>query len=105
MEVVRNCDVEGVVYAVPRGHRHYRLAVFLRGGRVLVFSEAFVANVVRAYVSVHTHPARRAVALKQVRLGDMGGKEGYAECQLLETEVKEGELEEKIGEILDSART
>ncbi len=105
MDVIRNCDVEGVVYAVPKGHKHYRLVVILRDGRILVFSEAFVANIVRAYVTVHTHPVKRAIELKRFVLTEGEKKDGYAKCQLLEIEKekKEEEIREKVRSILDSA--
>lgn len=103
MDVVKNCDVEGVLYAVPKGHRHYRLVVFLGNGRVLVFSEAFVANIVRAYVTVHTHPAKGAVEMRRFVLPEGERKEGYAECQLLEVKEDEDRIREKARTVLDRA--
>jgi hypothetical protein len=43
-----------------------------------------MANLLRAYVSVKTHPAKSGTRLRGKRL--MVRKEGYAEWQLLEEE-------------------
>ncbi len=82
--VIRNEDIVRVTAEIPEGHRHLRTTVVLADGTELVFQEAAVANIVRAYVGVKTHPVRKRVVLKGKRL--MERKEGYAEWQLLEEE-------------------
>jgi hypothetical protein len=81
---IRNEDVEKLVVEIPEGHRHLRTTVTLRDGTELTFQEATVANLLRAFTTVKTHPTRTRVAL-------MGGrqekiKDGYAEWQLLEVD-------------------
>ncbi len=87
-----NCDVERVVAIVPRGHRHLRLVLEFPD-QVVVLSEATVAAIVRAYVSVVAHPARSSaeLVLKRFERGEV--KPGYAECQLVETTTPEEELQ------------
>ncbi len=81
---IRNEDIVRVTAEIPEGHRHLRTTVVLADGTELVFQEAAVANIVRAYVGVKTHPVRKRVVLKGERLAER--KEGYAEWQLLEEE-------------------
>ena len=97
---VRNEEVKRVLLGVPEGHRHLRLAMELEGDEVLVFSEATVANIVRAYVTVKTHPVVRGVELVRVKVGE-GRKEGYAEHQLLETGREE--VGKELAEMLSRA--
>ncbi len=82
--IIRNEDIVRVTAEIPEGHRHLRTTVVLADGSELVFQEAAVANIVRAYVGVKTHPVRKRVVLKGERLAER--KEGYAEWQLLEEE-------------------
>ncbi len=82
--IIRNEDIVRVTAEIPEGHWHLRTTVVLADGTELVFQEAAVANIVRAYVGVKTHPVRKRVVLKGKRL--MERKEGYAEWQLLEEE-------------------
>jgi hypothetical protein len=82
--IVRNEDVKEVVLEVPEGHTHLRLSLVLHDGSEMVFQEATVANLVRAYVALKTHPLKKRVRLIGKRLDQR--KEGYAEWQLLEDE-------------------
>lgn len=82
MRTLRNEDVVEVVAEIPEGHRHLRTTVRLADGTAMTFQEATVAAIVRAYIAVKTDPLRRRVALRGRRV--TGGKEGYAEWQLLE---------------------
>ena len=99
---VRNEEVRRVLLGVPEGHKHLRLAVELEGGEVLVFSEATVANIVRAYVTLLTHPTIRALELEGRRLSARKG--GYAEYQLLETGKAPEDVESELATILSQAR-
>ena len=80
--IIRNEDIQEVRMEVPSGHRHLRTTVVLLSGEEIVFQEATVANIVRAFISVKTHPEKRSMKLagRTVR----GAKEGFAEWQLLE---------------------
>jgi hypothetical protein len=80
--IIRNEDVRELIAEVPEGHRHLRITVLLTDGTEVVFQEATMANLVRAYVTVKTHPARRRVVLKGRRIDER--KAGYAEWQLTE---------------------
>ncbi len=71
-----------MIAEIPAGHRHLRTTVVLVDGTELVFQEAAIANIVRAYVSVKTHPTATRLVLTGKRLAER--KEGYAEWQLLE---------------------
>ena len=82
--IVRNEDVKELMVEVPEGHTHLRLSLVLHDGSEMVFQEATVANLVRAYVALKTHPRKKRVRLKGKRLDQR--KEGYAEWQLLEDE-------------------
>jgi len=82
--VVRNEAVAEVVVEVPEGHQHLRTTLRLTDGTEFVLQEATVANLVRAYVAVKTHPSRTAVRLVGRRVEDR--KAGYAEWQLVEEE-------------------
>lgn len=79
-----NDDVAELRVELPEGHKHLRATITLRDGRSFVFQEATVANLVRAYISVKTHPTKTKVVLKGGKCFDR--KEGYAEWQLLEYE-------------------
>ncbi len=80
--IVRNEDVREVRVETPEGHRHLRTTLVFQDGEELVLQEATVANIVRAFITVKTHPAVGHITLKGRRLTER--KEGYAEWQLLE---------------------
>ena len=82
--IVKNEDIRRVIIEIPEGHRHLRTTVGLADETELVFQEAAIANIVRAYVRVKTHPLAKRVVLQRERLAER--KEGYAEWQLLEDE-------------------
>lgn len=84
--IVRNEDVKELVLEVPEGHTHLRTSLVLHDGSEMVLQEATVANLVRAYVTLKTHPFKKSVRLKGKKLDQR--KKGYAEWQLLEAEEK-----------------
>ena len=105
VEYVGSAGVERILVGVPKGHRHLRIAVELSDGRVLIFGEAAVANLTRAYVLVKTHPLVRAVELtKRILSAEDGLKEGYSRFQLVETDRAETDIEEELTELLERAR-
>lgn len=101
MEYIRTKDVKRVLLGVPRGHRHLRLALELRDGRVIILSEATVASIVRAFVTLYTHPSMRALELVGSLVADR--KPGYAEYQLLESGKSPDSIEKELSELLSSS--
>ncbi len=94
--------VKRVLLGIPKGHKHLRLVIEFSGGETLIFSEATLANIVRAYVTIKTHPSISAVELRLNRVRER--KEGYAEYQLLEVKRAQKEIEEEILNILKSSQ-
>ncbi len=86
-KVLRNEDIEEIVVEIPEGHKHLRTTIVSSNGSEFVFQEATVANLLRAFVTVKTHPVKKRVRLKAVKLEHR--KEGYAEWQLLEVDEHE----------------
>jgi hypothetical protein len=80
--IFANEDVKEIIAEIPEGHRHVRTTITLQDDRTLTFQEATIANMVRAYVSIKTHPSLQKVRMKGMKLEER--KEGYAEWQLLE---------------------
>lgn len=80
--IIRNEDIKRVIAEIPVGHRHLRTTIVLADGMELIFQEAAIANVVRAYVRVKTHPRATKVVLNGERVEER--KDGYAEWQLIE---------------------
>jgi hypothetical protein len=79
---IANEMVREVAMEIPEGHRHLRITVLLHDGTELVFQEATIANISRAYVSIKTHPQKSSVHLKGKALQNK--KQGFADWQLLE---------------------
>lgn len=98
IEVFRNSDVKRVIIAVPKGHKHYRIVLETVDGRIMVFQEATMANIARAFITVLTHPERQAVELVQKKVEDV--KKGYAKHQLVETCRENDEVVEELSRIL-----
>lgn len=82
--VFRNEDVQSIVVEIPEGHKHIRTTITLVDGTSLTFQEATIANLVRAYITVLTHPTKKRVVLSARLLPTR--KEHYAPWQLLEEE-------------------
>lgn len=79
---IRNEDIKEILVELPEGHKHIRLKIILQDDTELVFQEAAVANITRAYITVKTHPQKTSVKLKGKQLNEK--KAGYADWQLLE---------------------
>ena len=79
---ISNEDIKEVLVEIPEGHRHVRTKIVLQDGTEYVFQEAAVANIVRAFITVKTHPEKISVRLKGRQMKE--GKQGYAEWQLIE---------------------
>jgi hypothetical protein len=82
--IIANEEVKELIAEIPEGHKHLRTTIMLHDGRSFTFQEATIANLVRAYIAVKTHPQRRKVRLSGRRVDDR--KEGYAEWQIIEEE-------------------
>lgn len=82
--LIHNEDIKELIAEIPEGHKHLRTKIVLQDGTELVFQEATIANLVRAYIMVKTHPLKSKVILKGMKLSER--KDGYAEWQLVEEE-------------------
>ena len=100
--IVKNKDIVEVLVGVPRGHKHLRIILKRRGGDIFIFSEAIIANIVRAYITLKTHPIKRAIKLKQKNLSEQNGlKMGHAKYHLVEENIDENRIIDEITEILN----
>ena len=79
---ITNEEVREVVVEIPEGHRHVRTKIVLADGTEIVFREATMANVTRAFITVKTDPVKLSVKLAGRKLAER--KAGYAEWQLIE---------------------
>lgn len=101
IHIIRNEDVNKLLVGVPEGHKHLRVSIKLKNELVLVFQEATIANILRAYITVKTRPDVRAQKLKIKTLAADLRKEGYAVHQLLEVPKKEEDVEKELKELLE----
>ena len=79
---IRNEDIKEIIVEIPEGHKHIRTKITLQDATELVFQEAAVANITRAYITVKTHPQKTSVKLRGKQLSEK--KAGYADWQLIE---------------------
>jgi len=80
--IIRNEDISEVIAEIPGKHKHIRTTLKLQSGEEITFEEAAIANIVRAYISIKTHPVNERIVLKGRMLDKR--KDGYANWQLLE---------------------
>jgi hypothetical protein len=80
--IIRNEDIKSLTAEIPEGHKHLRTTIVLNDGVEITFQEAAVANLVRAYITVKTHPVISKVKMRNKRL--VRRKEDHAEWQLVE---------------------
>lgn len=80
--LIHNEDIRELIAEIPEGHKHLRAKIVFQDGREFVFQEATIANLVRAYIIVKTHPVKKKLILKGMSLSKR--KDGYAEWQLIE---------------------
>ncbi|RLI42128.1 hypothetical protein DRO69_10730 [Candidatus Bathyarchaeota archaeon] len=104
IRLIRNEDIEQVLIGVPKDHKHLRVYVKLKTGGGFIFQEATIANLLRAYITIKTHPTVRAKELKMKILTVEQQKEGFAAHQLLETLRKEEEIEKELSELLKKSK-
>jgi len=100
IKIIRNEGIEKVLIGVPKGHEHLRVCMKLKDNSAMIFQEATMANILRAYVTIKTHPTIKAQELKMNVLGETSQKQGYALHQLLETSRNQEETEEEVTQFL-----
>ena len=79
---VMNEMVKEILMEIPEGHRHIRTRIVLQDNSEIIFQEATVATMTRAYITLKTHPQKTSVRLTGCNLPDK--KQGYADWQLME---------------------
>lgn len=79
---IANEDIKEILVEIPEGHKHIRTKITLQDDTELVFQEATIANLTRAYITVKTHPQKVSLKLKGKQV--TGKKAGYADWQLIE---------------------
>ncbi len=82
--IIMNEDVLELIAEIPEGHQHIRTTIKLKDGNEFTLQEAAIANIVRAYVSIKTHPVNSRIVMKNRKIDER--KRGYAEWQLIECE-------------------
>jgi hypothetical protein len=82
--IIANEEIKELLAEIPEGHKHLRTTITLHDGREFIFQEATIANLVRAYLTIKTHPQKTQTRLVGKRLSDK--KDGYADWQLIETD-------------------
>jgi hypothetical protein len=83
--IIHNENIKELTAEIPKGHKHLRTTIVLQDGTEMVFQEATIANLVRAYITVKTHPIKKKITLKGMKLSET--KRDYAEWQLIEEEI------------------
>lgn len=84
---------------VPKAHTHLRALIETKNGAFYVFQEATVANVVRAYVTLKTHPSIYGIEMVNKEY-DENVKEGYSKSQLMESGKGSQEVIEEMSKLL-----
>ena len=82
--IISNEEIKSLTAEIPVGHKHLRTTIELHDGRTFTFQEATIANLVRAYIEVKTHPVATSVRFTGRNLSVR--KDGYAEWQLIGSE-------------------
>ena len=82
-----NSDITEIVLATPVGHQHLRATIKLQSGEEIVLQEATVANLVRAYVGIKTHPFQKRCHLIGRNIDASELKTGFAQWQLIEQDL------------------
>jgi len=103
VDVIQNQDIRRVLIGIPKGHKHLRICIQLKNGTNLVFQEATIANISRAYITLKTHSYIRAQELEIKAANTEKLKEGYARYQLLETSRQYEAIEEELRNLLDKS--
>jgi len=102
-ETIRNQDIKRVLIGTPKDHKHLRICIELKNGTILVFQEATIANISRAYITLKTHPQIRTQELETKTIDEGQLKKGYARHQLIETSKTPEEIEEELETLLEAS--
>lgn len=97
--VYRNEDIERVIAFIPPGHMHVRVLIETKD-KIIVFQEATIAGIIRAYVNVGMHPYKKALELQCTRLRKDSRKIGFAEYQLIESNRSEKSILDEVASII-----
>lgn len=98
LKIYRNEDVKSIIVGIPGPqHKHIR-AVIQTDDQSIVFQEATLAALVRAYTSVKNHPSTRAVKLEGTYPEDL--KPGYARWQLVDSGQPDHRVEKELERLL-----
>ncbi len=68
--ILTNEEIKEVIAEIPEGHKHIRTRLVLKDGSEYTFQEATIANLVRAYIDIKTHPRKNRVHLVTRPLAD-----------------------------------
>lgn len=93
----RNRDVKRVLIGVPENHKHLRV-IIETDQKIIVFHEAVIANIVRGFTIVKTHPTVEAVELEMKKIKE--GKGGFAEFQLIETNKNKEQIIKEMSNLI-----
>ena len=96
--VFRNEDIKRVLIGIPKGHKHVRAIIETEKDCILIFQEATIANLCRAYMTILTHPIIEAIELKKTLVTKR--KKNFAEYQLLESGKDPIEVSKEINEYI-----
>lgn len=100
---IRNKDIETVWIGIPEGHKHIRVCIKLKDELTVIFQEATIANILRGYITVKTHPTTKAQELELQVSDETSQREGYALHQLLETSRSQDEIKGKLTDCLEES--
>ena len=103
IHMIRNEDVNQVLIGTPEDHKHLRVCMKLKNESIIIFQEATIANISRAYTTIKTHPNIQAQELKMKLLTEESRKEGHAKHQLLETRRRNKDIEKELKKLLEKA--
>ena len=90
--IVKVGDVKRLIAFIPKGHIHTRVLLELNDGSLIIFQQALIDGLIRAYFSISLHPAKTAVELVPKTLGKGVRKQGFAKTQLMESNRREYEV-------------
>ncbi len=71
-----------VLIGIPKNRKHIRTIIEFESGEMLIFNEAELSNITRAFIHILTHPLDMAIELKHQ---EIKGKTGFNSHQLVET--------------------
>ena len=95
-KVYRNKDIRRVLIGAPNSHKHLRTIIETPHER-FIFQEATIANIVRAYITIKTHPTNFGIELITATIPE---KEGYTRYQLLESGKTSKQVQNEVTQII-----